>query len=102
VSLTDAHMNAGPFADAIHTWYWTAEPFRSPDFNTIKAKLKSPVMFDGRNLYDPVLVRGMGFEYLAIAFGAVSQFKCAKALGGWFHALPQPAFALGQIGVMLR
>jgi UDPglucose 6-dehydrogenase len=40
--------------------------FRSPDFDNIKAKLKSPVIFDGRNLYDPVLVRGMGFEYLAI------------------------------------
>ncbi|APW45121.1 UDP-glucose dehydrogenase family protein [Rhodoferax antarcticus] len=40
--------------------------FRSPDFEIIKAKLKSPVIFDGRNLYDPKLVRGMGFEYLAI------------------------------------
>ena len=40
--------------------------FRSPDFDHIKAKLKSPVIFDGRNLYDPKLVRGMGFEYLAI------------------------------------
>jgi UDPglucose 6-dehydrogenase len=40
--------------------------FRSPDFDNIKAKLKSPVIFDGRNLYDPVLVRGLGFEYLAI------------------------------------
>jgi UDPglucose 6-dehydrogenase len=32
----------------------------------IKATLKSPVIFDGRNLYEPKLVRGMGFEYLAI------------------------------------
>jgi UDPglucose 6-dehydrogenase len=40
--------------------------FRSPDFDNIKAKLKNPVIFDGRNLYDPKLVRGMGFEYLAI------------------------------------
>ena len=40
--------------------------FRSPDFDNIKAKLKSPVIFDGRNLYDPKLIRGMGFEYLAI------------------------------------
>jgi len=40
--------------------------FRSPDFDTLKAKLKNPVIFDGRNLYDPALVRGMGFEYLAI------------------------------------
>jgi UDPglucose 6-dehydrogenase len=40
--------------------------FRSPNFDNIKAKLKTPVIFDGRNLYDPALVRGMGFEYLAI------------------------------------
>ena len=40
--------------------------FRSPDFDAIKAKLKHPVIFDGRNLYDPKLVRGQGFEYLAI------------------------------------
>lgn len=40
--------------------------FRSPDFQTMKAKLKSPVIFDGRNLYDPKLVRSMGWEYLAI------------------------------------
>jgi UDPglucose 6-dehydrogenase len=40
--------------------------FRSPNFDTIKAALRSPVIFDGRNLYDPKLVRDMGFEYLAI------------------------------------
>jgi UDPglucose 6-dehydrogenase len=40
--------------------------FRSPDFEAIKEALKSPVIFDGRNLYDPKLVRGMGFEYMAI------------------------------------
>jgi UDPglucose 6-dehydrogenase len=40
--------------------------FRSPDFDTIKAKLKQPLIFDGRNLYDPKFVRGMGIEYFAI------------------------------------
>jgi len=40
--------------------------FRSPDFDLIKASLKQPLIVDGRNLYDPALVRGMGFEYLAI------------------------------------
>jgi UDPglucose 6-dehydrogenase len=39
--------------------------FRSPDFATLKARLKTPVIFDGRNLYDRALVRGMGREYLA-------------------------------------
>jgi UDPglucose 6-dehydrogenase len=38
----------------------------SPAFDTLKAKLKTPVIFDGRNLYDPTMVRGLGIEYLAI------------------------------------
>jgi UDPglucose 6-dehydrogenase len=40
--------------------------FRSPDFDSIKAALKQPLIFDGRNLYDPKMVRGLGFEYSAI------------------------------------
>jgi len=40
--------------------------FRSPDFAAIKAKLKTPVIFDGRNLYDPATPRKAGLEYFAI------------------------------------
>lgn len=40
--------------------------FRSPDFDAIKATLKSPVIFDGRNLYEPATVRRHGLEYYAI------------------------------------
>ena len=40
--------------------------FRSPDFETIKAKLKQAVIFDGRNLYDPAVVRAAGIEYFAV------------------------------------
>jgi UDPglucose 6-dehydrogenase len=40
--------------------------FRSPDFDTIKRTLSAPVVFDGRNLYDPGLMRDMGFSYYAI------------------------------------
>jgi UDPglucose 6-dehydrogenase len=40
--------------------------FRSPDFHAIKAKLKTPVIFDGRNLYDPATPRKAGLEYFAI------------------------------------
>ncbi len=40
--------------------------FRSPDFETIKAKLKTPVIFDGRNLYEPATPRAAGLEYFAI------------------------------------
>ena len=40
--------------------------FRSPDFEAIRQKLKTPAIFDGRNLYDPSLVRAAGFDYQAI------------------------------------
>jgi UDPglucose 6-dehydrogenase len=40
--------------------------FRSPDFDAIKQALRSPVIIDGRNLYDPGVVRSHGLEYLAI------------------------------------
>ena len=40
--------------------------FRSPDFAAIKAALKTPVIFDGRNLYDPATPRAAGVEYFAI------------------------------------
>jgi UDPglucose 6-dehydrogenase len=40
--------------------------FRSMDFEVIKGRLKTPVIFDGRNLYNPALVREAGIEYFAI------------------------------------
>ncbi len=40
--------------------------FRSPDFEVLKTTLKNPVIFDGRNLYDPAFLRTAGFEYFAI------------------------------------
>jgi UDPglucose 6-dehydrogenase len=40
--------------------------FRSPDFAAIKAALKSPAVFDGRNMYDPALPRAAGLDYSAI------------------------------------
>jgi UDPglucose 6-dehydrogenase len=40
--------------------------FRAPDFEQIKQALKTPVIFDGRNLYTPVQVRSHGLEYFAI------------------------------------
>jgi UDPglucose 6-dehydrogenase len=40
--------------------------FRSPDFAVIKDKLSQPVIFDGRNLYDPASVKAEGLQYCAI------------------------------------
>ena len=42
------------------------KPFRYPDFGVVKRRMKQPIIFDGRNLYDPVELRGLGFEYFGI------------------------------------
>jgi UDPglucose 6-dehydrogenase len=44
--------------------------FRHPDFDAIKRKLRAPVIFDGRNQYDPSELVGSGFEYYGIGRGA--------------------------------
>ncbi len=40
--------------------------FKSPDFDQVRQTLKQPVVFDGRNLYDPSLMKTYGFEYRGI------------------------------------
>jgi UDPglucose 6-dehydrogenase len=40
--------------------------FRSPDFDEMKRRLRTPVIIDGRNLYDPAVVRSRGLEYSGI------------------------------------
>ncbi|HET7764560.1 MAG TPA: UDP-glucose/GDP-mannose dehydrogenase family protein [Burkholderiales bacterium] len=40
--------------------------FRSPDFQAIKAQLKTPAVFDGRNLYDPEELKRAGLEYYPV------------------------------------
>jgi len=40
--------------------------FRSPDFEGIRERLAAPVIFDGRNLYDPEILAGLGFHYYAV------------------------------------
>ncbi len=42
------------------------QEFRNPDFEAIVAKLNKPVIFDGRNLYDPGFVESAGIEYHSI------------------------------------
>lgn len=43
--------------------------FSSPDFDQIKTQLREPVIFDGRNLYDPNYMKNQGFKYYAIGRG---------------------------------
>jgi UDPglucose 6-dehydrogenase len=65
LTLVDEPMKALDQADAlliVTEW----KVFRSPDFDAIKAKLKQPVILDGRNLYDPAMVRQRGIEYFPV------------------------------------
>ncbi|NTU70047.1 hypothetical protein HGB13_04525, partial [bacterium] len=39
---------------------------RSPDFDQIKTDLKQPVIFDGRNIYNPDVMEQFGFTYYSI------------------------------------
>jgi UDPglucose 6-dehydrogenase len=65
LAYAEAPMDALKDADAlliVTEW----KEFRAPDFDAVKAALKSPVIFDGRNLYDPAKVKAHGLEYFAI------------------------------------
>jgi UDPglucose 6-dehydrogenase len=65
LTFADTQDEALKNADAlIIVTEWTE--FRSPDFTLIKSSLKSPMIFDGRNLYDPKAVRALGFNYYPI------------------------------------
>jgi UDPglucose 6-dehydrogenase len=65
LKYADSPMGALEGADAlVIVTEW--KEFRSPDFEAIKATLNNPVIFDGRNLYDPKFVRNSGIEYFAI------------------------------------
>jgi UDPglucose 6-dehydrogenase len=62
VQVVDSALAALEGADALAiVTEW--QEFRSPDFAAIKARLKTPAIFDGRNLYDPAVVRAQGIEY---------------------------------------
>lgn len=65
LSFASSVLDACSHADALLIATEWIE-FRSPDFDAIKASLKSPVIFDGRNLYDPALLKNIGFEYFSI------------------------------------
>jgi UDPglucose 6-dehydrogenase len=65
VEIVDSALAALEGADALAiVTEW--QEFRSPDFATIKSRLKTPAIFDGRNLYDPAVLRALGFEYYPI------------------------------------
>ncbi|MBM4231438.1 MAG: UDP-glucose/GDP-mannose dehydrogenase family protein, partial [Gammaproteobacteria bacterium] len=66
--FSDNSMDALEGADAlVIVTEW--QEFRSPDFDLIKSRMKEPVIFDGRNLYDPATLEAAGIKYFAVGRG---------------------------------
>jgi UDPglucose 6-dehydrogenase len=65
LAYAESPMGALEGADAlVIVTEW--KEFRSPDFSAVRAKLRTPAIFDGRNLYDPTDVARAGLEYYPI------------------------------------
>lgn len=72
ISYATSPLEALSDADALAiVTEWKA--FRSPDFSAIKSGMKFPVIFDGRNLYDPDTVQAAGIEYFPIGRTAANR-----------------------------
>jgi UDPglucose 6-dehydrogenase len=71
LSFVDHQSDALEGADAlliVTEW----KEFRTPDFDRIKATLKQPLILDGRNLYEPALMREFGIDYVGVGRGATA------------------------------
>jgi UDPglucose 6-dehydrogenase len=65
LSYADSPLAAAAGADAlVLVTEW--QEFRSPDFSELRRTLRRPLIFDGRNLFDPQIVRAAGMEYFGI------------------------------------
>jgi UDPglucose 6-dehydrogenase len=65
IALCEKSYDALPGADAlavITEW----NEFREPDFKRMRQLMKTPVVFDGRNIYSPEQMRALGFTYFSI------------------------------------
>jgi UDPglucose 6-dehydrogenase len=63
--FVESQKDALPGADAlVIVTEW--KEFKSPDFGHLKSELKMPVIFDGRNLYEPEAMAELGIDYFAI------------------------------------
>ncbi len=76
IRFVDTPMAALQDADALAiVTEWKA--FRSPDFGQVRQRLKHPVIFDGRNLYEPEQMAALGIEYHAIGRSVLTRGDAA-------------------------
>lgn len=77
IEYVNNSYEALPEADAlILATEWNE--FRRPDFERIKSNLKNPVIFDGRNQYDPKRMRERGFDYICVGKNTELLATCQK------------------------
>lgn len=60
------------------------QPFKAPDFDLLRQRLKAPVIFDGRNLFDPERMADKGFTYFPMGRGQSRGLPIAQQT--WFPA----------------
>jgi UDPglucose 6-dehydrogenase len=65
VDSAEAALNGADVLAVVTEW----QEFRSPDFDYIRDTVKHKVIFDGRNIYDPALVKSFGLKYHGIGRG---------------------------------
>jgi UDPglucose 6-dehydrogenase len=90
IRFVDQPMDAVHGADAlVIVTEWKA--YRSPDWAEMKAALRAPIVFDGRNLYEPQQLAQAGFELYGIGRGNTRHIE-----PGWYGngALPTPQAAV--------
>jgi UDPglucose 6-dehydrogenase len=71
----EAALKGTDALDVVTEW----QAFRAPDFELIAERLKEPVIFDGRNLYDPARMARKGFAYYGIGRGRAEPPAAARA-----------------------
>jgi UDPglucose 6-dehydrogenase len=72
IRFSESPMDALRDADALAiATEW--KTFRSPDFDQVKTLLKSPIIFDGRNLFEPQIMADAGFEYYGIGRSVLAE-----------------------------
>lgn len=72
IDFTESMYQAADIVDAlliVTDW----EEFKQADFSKLKYRMKNPIIFDGRNMLDPLTMRQLGFEYYGIGRG-----RCVK------------------------
>jgi UDPglucose 6-dehydrogenase len=95
--FANEEMEAADGADAlVILTEWKV--FKSPDFDALKTILKTPLIFDGRNLYEPDTLLELGIEYHAIGRQHALRNAPARVGANGLPLTPADALAAAEAG----